>query len=150
MEKTNPNSNNKFRDNQVTIDTQFFLNLLMDFGYTKKKLDNNPSNNPHYITFENSTSEDTSTPSSSTSGNSNNTPTSTTSTQVLPNYTNDIQYIVQTFNDVKEILKRTKFLQCIKKNSIQTKNLNNPLQKTLVIIKEFYNLTKELDNTNDK
>lgn len=87
----------------------------MDFGYTKKKLDNNPSNNPQYITFENSTSEDTSTPSSSTSGNSNNTPTSTNSTQVLPNYTNDIQYIVQTFNDVKEILKRTKFLQCIKK-----------------------------------
>lgn len=48
--------------------------------------------------------------------------TSTNSTQILLSYTDEIQEILKTFNDNKEILQITKFLLCIKNIAMQTKN----------------------------
>lgn len=76
-------------------------------------------------------------PLSSTSGIFNNIQSSSNSTKILLNYANDIKEIFKIFNDVKEILQLTKFIDCIKNISFQTKNLQDQIQKILVIIKDI-------------
>lgn len=83
-----------------------------------------------YILYsENSTTGIANTPSSSITENSNGTSTAINSTQLLPNYTDEIQEIFKTFNDIREILHITKFIQCIKNIATQTKKLNNAMKK---------------------
>lgn len=146
----NPQKNN----NTTSKDSLMFVEVLKDFNYTKKQSqpENKTPKAPQTVSSQNDSTisnetqvlgtQPTSCPSSTeNSTNYTNSPTSS--------YTNDVQEIFKTFQDIKELFQIAKFLKCIKNISNLSKKCSNPMDKMLIIIKEFDTLASELNIPHD-
>lgn len=143
------NSNNlNAKGNTTTIIPSMMTEILSSYNYVKKtKINDNtnakvaePDPKPNTDNVQTENAQNTPINSASAAPQQENN----------SNYTTDFQEIFKTFQEMKELLKFSKFIQCFKNLAKKIKTCKDPIQKMFIIANEFDDLVTEFNTVDNE